>query len=479
MLSRRNLIKLGAAAGAAAVLPVERLAGAFAASELQVPRFAVPLVVPPVLRPKFRNSSADFYDITMREATTEIVPGTTSTIWGYNGIFPGPTIKARKGRPVIVRQRNSLTEDMSVHLHGANVPSGSDGHPTRDLIAPGGSRYFFYPNRQPATTLFYHDHVHMKEAPHTYKGLHGLYIIDDPHERRLRLPRGRYDVPLVITDRLFAASGEMRWPGPGEFTGDVFLVNGRPFPYFEVEQRTYRFRLLNSSSIDGIMQFKLEDDSPFHIIGNDGGLLPAPVSVNTLSLWPGERAEIVVDFSRFPLGTKIVLKNTYRVLGLTDDVMRFDVVKAPPHGNVPLPTTLVPFERLRESDATVTRDVVMKTLLNPLRMVINGQVFDPERIDFRPKLGTTEIWNIINDDANFEVPHVFHTHLVRFQILDRNNGQPPLPEERGWKDSLSVDFGQSARIIMRFGDFPGLFPFHCHLQWHNDIGMMAQMEVTR
>lgn len=477
MLSRRNLIKLGAAGGAAALLPLERIGGAFAASELAVPRFAVPLTRPPVLRPTSHAGGIDLYDVTMRVADADIVPGYKTPVWGYNGVFPGPTIVARKGRPVLVRQRNTLTEEVSVHLHGANVPSLSDGHPTRDVIAPGGRRTYYYPNRQPGTMLFYHDHVHMMEAPHTYKGLQGLYIIEDPKEHRFGLPSGRYDMPLAITDRLFAADGNFRWPD-GEFTGDVFLVNGKPFPYFAVDRRMYRFRLLNGSSIDGIMQVKLEDDSTFHVIGNDGGLLSQPVAVQTLSLWPGERADILVDFSRYAGGAQLKLVNSFTEFGLPGEIMRFDVTgKGARHDRVP--SRLQPIERLQESDAVRTRDVKMRTVLRPsLAMLINDQVFDPARIDFTMKRGDIEIWNVINDDARYQVPHVLHTHLVRFQILDRD-GLPPRPEESGWKDSISVDYGKTARIIMRFGDYTGVYPFHCHLQWHGDVGMMAQMEVKR
>jgi spore coat protein A, manganese oxidase len=486
MLSRRNVLALGAAAGAAAVLPLERLSSAFAKSDLPVPRFVTPLTVPRVLRPTYHSRGIEIYDLKMKQALAEIVPGHKTPIWGYNGVFPGPTIMARKNRPAIVRQRNGLVEDTVVHLHGGRVPASSDGHPVHDLIRPGGARNFFYPNRQAGTTLFYHDHAHMKEAEHTYKGLAGLYIVDDPHEYKAHLPRGRHDVPLVLTDKIFNADATLRMPdgsqdpdGHYNFAGDVFVVNGKAFPFFEVEQRTYRFRLLNAGSTDSMMQLSLEDGSTFHVVGNDGGLLPKPVAVNTLSLWPGERADVVIDFSRYSRGAKIVMKSELTLYGLADQVIRFDVNRKA-RGNDPLPHRLADFERLKESDATVTRDVVMKTVTSPaLAMLINGQVFDPGRIDFRPKLGSTEIWNIINDDGTFEVPHDFHLHGVPFQILDRDDGQPPYPEERGWKDTVSVDFGKRARIIIRFDGYPGLFPFHCHLQWHGDIGMMAQMEVVK
>ncbi len=481
MLTRRDLLKFGAIAGAAAALPLERLTGAFstsAAASTQagppVPLFGVPLSVPPVLKPK-RLFGVDFYGITMKEATAEILPGTTTPIWGYDGIFPGPTVVARSGRPVIIKQRNQLPEGTAVHWHGGNVPSSSDGHPL-DSIDPGRSRFYFYPNRQPAATLWYHDHFHHKESAHTYAGLTGLYIIEDKAEQRLGLPKGKYDVPLIIQDRLFNADGSFRPPSPEEFVGDVLLVNGRPHPFFEVEKRAYRFRLLNGSSLDGLIELGLDSGGTFHVIGNDGGLLEAPVPVTNLPLAPSERADVVIDFSSYELGSQIVLKNAFAVFGGAADVMRFDVTGEAGY-NDGLPATLVPVERLSESAAVQSREFVMAFDLATARMLINGREFDPERVDITPRLGDTEIWTIVNGETQLPIPHVFHTHLVRFQILDRD-GAPPAPEEAGWKDSVRVDPGARVRIIMKFGDFPGRFLYHCHLLGHADLGMMGQMDVV-
>ncbi|GAA1592783.1 multicopper oxidase family protein [Kribbella sancticallisti] len=481
MPKRRDVLKYGLLAGAAAALPVERLTSAFtrtataAVTSPAAPLFATPLVVPPVLKPTLSIAGTDYYDMTMRTAQQQILPGAKTPIWGYNGIFPGPTIRARKNRPIVIRQHNKLPADAAVHLHGGNVRSSSDGLPGQE-IKPGKNRVYIYPNRQQASTLWYHDHVHHHEAFNTTQGLTGLYLITDPAEDRLGLPTGRYDVPMVIQDRSFNPDGSFRLPDPGkgEFFGEVPLVNGRPSPFFEVEQRRYRFRLLNAASSDCLHELTLGAGDSFHVIGTDGGLLTAPVQVNKLPLAPSERVEVIVDFSKYPVGSQIVLASS--VFGLPMNLLRFDVKKA--KGQDRLPGKLVPIERLKESKATVHRDFQLN--LDPARgeMVINGKSFDPDRIDIRPKLGSTEVWTIHNaESAELPIPHVFHTHLVRFQILDRN-GNAPAPFESGWKDSVTLQAGERVRIIMRFGDFPGRYLYHCHLLGHADAGMMATMFVT-
>jgi spore coat protein A len=480
MINRRNLLKLGVLAGAAAFVPLERLtAGSASAASTagpDVPLFDVPLSIPPVLKPVARRGLVDYYDVTMREAEVEILPGTTTPIWGYNGGFPGPTIKARAGRPIVVRQHNKLPEAVAVHLHGGNVPSSSDGLPGQE-IQPGSSRDYFYPNKQRAATPWYHDHAHHMEAPHAYKGLSGLYQISDHAEERLRLPSGRYDVPLVFQDRFFNADGSFRPAGPGEFVGNVNVVNGTPFPVFEVEQRPYRFRLLNASALDGLLDLSLSSGEVIQVIGSDGGLLPVATPVKNVPLAPSERVEVVIDFSKYPIGSQIELANSLVQNGLSAHVMRFDVTRRSP-GFHPIPHELVPVPRLRESSARVRRDFKLSFDPVAFKMEINGKDFDPARIDIKPRLGDTEIWTVTNGDAAFGMPHVFHTHLVSFQILDRN-GQPPAAIETGWKDSVLIPPGEQVRLIMKFGDFPGKFLYHCHLLTHADLGMMGQMEVVR
>lgn len=483
MISRRNTLKLGGLAAAAAILPAERILNGLNAKPAQaspaVELFKLPLRIPPVLEKNYRDwHGVDHYEVTMKTGEAQILPGKKTPVWGYNGIFPGPTFKVDAHRPISVRQKNKLDEPVAVHLHGANLPSSSDGLPG-DEIEPGGSRKYFYPNLQPATTLWYHDHVHHRESFHTYLGLTGLYLINDRDERDVNLPRGKYDVPLIIQDRLFNADNSFRIPGPEDFAGDVTLVNGVAHPHFEVEQRPYRFRLLNGSSMDGLLDLSLDNGAPFKVIATDGGLLERPVSVNRLPITPSERYDVIIDFSKYPLGSKVVLKNAITFFGNKAEVLRFDVKKKAQGYVAPVPSKLVKVKRLKEWQASKKRTFELK--FNPAagQMLINGQVFDPKRIDIRPRLGATEIWTVKNAEGpDLPIPHVFHTHLVRFQILDRD-GKPPAPHENGWKDSVSIDPGTSVRLIMRFGDFTGRFLYHCHLLGHADAGMMAQMEVVR
>lgn len=483
-MNRRALLKSGALAGAALAVPLRSGFPAAAAMSsppvvpLPIAPFQQPLTVPPVARPVSSTRDTDYYQITMRRVDAEIIPGTRTKIWGYDGIFPGPTIKARAGRQVIVEQRNDLHVHTSVHRHGGNQSPSDDGQPT-DTIEPQHSKTYYYPNIQPAATLWYHEHAHGNEALGVYMGLAGLYLISDELEDSLRLPSGDYDVPLVIADRLIDPNGRLVFtpgvgddvPPPGLYTRTTTLVNGRPRPYFQVTARKYRFRLLNASN-ERILRVSLSTGQELVQIASDGGLLPAPVAVNSVELFAAERAEVVIDFSRYQPGTQIILRNEADLNPLTQPVMRFDVVGTAPDTSQ-IPDTLRP---LPPADKPIAeRDFVLT--LNPLtvKFEINGKTFDPNRVDVRPRLGSTEIWRVHN--ATIGIPHSFHTHLAQFRVLDRD-GKPPRPGESGLKDVVSVREGETVRILPRFVDFPGRFVYHCHQLAHAHA-MMATMEVVR
>ncbi|HYF65905.1 MAG TPA: multicopper oxidase domain-containing protein, partial [Herpetosiphonaceae bacterium] len=236
--------------------------------------FSAPLPIPPVLAPVRRDATTDFYDLTQRSARAAILPGLPTEIWGYDGLFPGPTIEARRGRRVVVRHRNTLPVPTVAHLHGAVAPPDQDGYPTDLLLpeggwpggghshaAPGavshGSREYCYPNDQPAATLWYHDHRMDFTGPQVYRGLAGFHLIRDEAEAALPLPGGERDIPLMICDRSFAADGSFMYPSidpglggkPGvadDFAagvlGDINLVNGAAWPVLEVSNTRYRFR---------------------------------------------------------------------------------------------------------------------------------------------------------------------------------------------------------------------------------------------
>src|SRR5918994_4457152 len=289
-ISRSEFLKLGLMGGTALVLPFgtpgctsvgQNLTGRLLRSEARLPEpFRVPLPVPPVLRPAHSNAQADYYEITQKVGKAEILPGLETEVWGYEGIFPGPTIESRSGRKIVVRQINDLPVPVSTHLHGGRTPPGSDGYPT-DLIMPnkedhamgghgsmdmGASRHFkdyTYPLEQRAATLWYHDHRMDFTGPQVWRGLAGFHIIRDEEDDDLPLPGGEKDVPLMICDRSFDNDGSFLYPSldpslqgePGVeddymdgVLGDTILVNGAPWPVMEVSNTKYRFRILNASN---------------------------------------------------------------------------------------------------------------------------------------------------------------------------------------------------------------------------------------
>ncbi|MBA9005500.1 multicopper oxidase domain-containing protein [Thermomonospora cellulosilytica] len=482
MLSRRNLIKYGTAGGAAALVPVTApLVGLTArenTGEVAPPEpFTVPLAVPPVLRPVARSSSTDYYEITMRHAEAEILPGVRTQVMAYNGLFPGPTIRATSGRRVVVKQTNAMHHDAVVHLHGGIVAPEHDGHPM-DVIAPGQSRTYVYPNRQPGATLWYHDHTHHMEAEMVFRGLAGVYIVEDRSEAALRLPSGPYDVPLMLRDARFDDQGQLVFE-LGDFRNrNVQLVNGRVQPYFQVAARKYRLRFVNGAN-ERYYQLKLGDDEEMVQVASDGGLLPRPVPTTRITMSPGERVDVVVDFSRYPLGTRLVLANADPDTTDIREIMRFDVVR-PAKDDSRLPGRLRPmYGRGRGKPGAVDRerDISFYLDLEMQHFVIDGKHFDPDRIDMQVRKGDVEVWTIHNRDDQFGIPHNFHVHGVHFEVLERN-GQPVSGHEAGWKDTVAVPIGGNVRVRVRFDDYRGRYLYHCHLIDHSTMGMMAQLEVV-
>ncbi|WP_326710671.1 multicopper oxidase domain-containing protein [Streptomyces sp. NBC_01474] len=485
MLTRRHAIRLGlttgavGAVGAAGGLFQTLTSGgsanaATAAGAPAVTPFAVPLPVPKVLAPYRRTSTADYYAVTMSRTSHQILPGTRTDVLTYNGTFPGPTIRARKGRTAVVRQINALDMPASVHLHGGSNPVEHDGG-MMDTIAPGRSRTYVYANEQVGATLWTHDHAHHMESEHVYRGLSGLYLLGDKAEDALGLPSGRYEVPLILRDAQFDAAGRMVYTMDDAENRTTILVNGAPWPYMKVEARKYRFRMLNSCNLR-IFILCLNDGSQVTQIGSDGGLLPAPAATPVLVLSPGERADFVVDFSKYAPGTQLTLQN---MLGpgpteLVGQIMRFDVgEKSPDTSRVPDVLTALP--ALPKPAVERSFDLRMDEPGTGDKAYINGKTFDAGRIDTNIKWGDTEVWTVTNTSTT--IPHNFHTHLVQFRILERD-GQPVYPAEAGLKDTVLLFPGQTARLQLTFDTHKGVYPYHCHMIDHSAMGMMAQMKIS-
>jgi spore coat protein A, manganese oxidase len=461
--------------------------------------FQVPLPLIPRLKPERVESNTDFYDVTVRSAAARVLNGMDTGIWGYNGLFPGPTIEARVGRRVSLRLRNTLPVPIVNHLHGGRTAPEYDGYPT-DLILPVGgfphshmndpmakvtqdSREYIYENQQRAATLWYHDHRMDFTAPQVWRGLAGFYILRDPEEERLNLPRGEKEIALLICDRSFEADGSFRYPSldpslsktpgvdaayMGGVLGDVILVNGAPWPRLEVSNVKYRLRILNASNA---RRYDLQFDHsvPLVQIGSDGGLLAAPMPQRSIRIAPSERFDVVVDFSRCSLGSKVLVVNR-EADGPAGQVMRFDVVRSErDQSDLPAKIAAVSFEK--PEDATVTRVLDFSYQRATHSWRINGQPFDPSRMDARPKLDALEIWRLQTDFS-----HPLHLHLVHFQVLG-HSGRPG-PYDLGWKDTIDLGPGQTANILVRFSGYRGRYVFHCHNLEHEDMSMMGNFEVV-
>ena len=507
-LSRRDLLRaLGGTAVAAGVgVPFARgvrgatSTGAPLPSRLPLPRpYQRPLTLPETLR----AGPGGLYTIVQRPGVAEILPGVRTPIWGYQGRFPGPTLRSRSGQEIVVRHRNELPVPTVVHLHGGHTPAADDGFPT-DLVFPVGtgpvqahaghhdplarvaigSRDHRYPMRQRAATLWYHDHRMDFTGPDVWRGLAGFHLIGDDEEDRLPLPRGDRDLPLMITDRSFAADGSLAYPvrgdGPGVTTryaagvlGDVIVVNGVAWPYREVPAVRHRLRLLNASNA---RRYRLTLDPPppggpaFAQIGTDGGLLAAPVWHDAVEIAPAQRFDVVVDFGRYRPGSIVRLVNTWGTGG-TRDVLEFRVGAPAPDGTaVPARLSEVP-----PAEVPVTTRT-FRLRHDPVRgmtgWTIDGKPFDPALSVARPRLGQPELWRLGSD-----FHHPVHLHLAPFRVLSRGTGGPGA-YDHGWKDTIDLRPAEQAALLVRFDDYAGRFLLHCHNLEHEDMAMMAAFTTT-
>lgn len=507
-VKRRTVLRLGVAAAATAGLATgcatltgER-AGKHLASDLELPEpFQVRLPTPRRAEPV----SPGRFEVTQRVADVEIIPGTTTRVWGYDGMFPGPTFDVRRGEPITVTIHNDLPAPTSTHLHGGVTPADSDGYPT-DLIVPtglgfqpglhshmevkewrlhDGSREYEYPLDQPAATLWYHDHRMDFTAPQVWRGLAGMFLIRDDDEDRLDLPRGEYELPLLLCDRAFEADGSFKYPSiddsllgePGVLDeyhqgveGDVILVNGAPWPQTSVANTLYRLRFVNASNA---RRFELSmDDLILTQIGSDSGLLPEPQEMATVTIAPAERFDVLVDFSRVPIGSQVVLRNRLGADG-TDVVMRFNVDREA-DSRATVPTRLVEPVTVSPDDEVAARTFRFAlTHVDGHEMwTINGRPFDPDASLASPRLDTVERWTFTSD-----FHHPVHVHMAHFQVLTRN-GKPPAPEDAGWKDTVDLRPYEVVEVAIKFSGHRGRYMIHCHNLEHEDMAMMANFDVV-
>ena len=468
------------------------------------------LPIPPQITGVVNEQGQKVFDLTLQKGQKSFLPDTQTDTFGINGDYLGPTIRLSRGDRALFKIKNQLGEETTIHWHGLHIPAKMDGGPYQ-VIEPNGTWQPFFEIKQLAATLWYHSHLEGKTAEHVYKGLAGLFIVDDAESDQLALPHnyGVDDIPVVVQDRRIAADGNMnstltKMVDRMGLRGQYMLINGSLTPTLDTRAQVIRLRLLNGSNAR-IYNFGFADNRNFYQIASGGGLLQAPVLMNRLRLAPGERAEILLDlredsgkFLRLQSYSAEITPTTIERVNMrapldmqTFDLMSIRVGEAGNNG-LDIPNQLVTIETLRAEDAVLTRPFILRqgmggnmgnrgmgsggTSNMEGMFTINDKSMNMQRIDETVRLGDTEIWAITNEA---DMAHPFHIHDIQFQILDRN-GQAPVAGEAGWKDTVLVLPNETVRVITRFEDFADKdipYMYHCHILEHEDAGMMGQFVV--
>mgnify|MGYP001114265079 CR=1 FL=1 len=470
------------------------------------------------------------FTLTALETEHEILPHRSTQLLAYETEAAGkqytnPIIKIKKGSPVRSLLVNHLQEATIIHWHGLHVDYKNDGHPVYQ-IQPLDEYPYEFPVQNRSANYWYHTHAHRRTAFQAYHGLASLFIVEDEDERQLTenldLNFGETDIPLIIQDRTFDASGELIYTqnpmGENDgFLGDTILANMTHRAYLNVSTRIYRFRILNASNarIYRLAFSNSRTSMPFYLIGTDGGLLTTPRPVTEAFLSPGERIDVLLDLSRAHVGETVWLKSL-RFSGADDCGMmgggmgqcgnlpngsQFSILKLNVTRRIPfdkkVPSELSSSAPIDTSDAETIRFTLSFAMM---RWLINGLSFDMDYVPVTVTSGSTEIWEITNPLTSMgmgmmgmmNMPHPMHIHGFQFQVLERINSpyqvrrlalnnQGLLATDGGLKDTVLVWPGEKVRIAVNFShNFPGsqLYLLHCHILEHEDNGMMMNYEVV-
>jgi spore coat protein A, manganese oxidase len=459
--------------------------------------FATKLRIPKVL-------TSSTVSLPIEKAKVQVfASGPATTMWTYGGMYPGPTIRRSANQPTKVTVADRLPAAdgrFTLHLHGDHHLAVDDGRPNDNLITTAHAVTYTYPLSdhglpERAGFFYYHDHRMLLTGRNNWMGLQGMFIVDNPGpESGLHLPGGVYDVPVMVADRSFTSTNQLTNPFPAnptmemtgqkappndETVGTKILVNGTYRPYFNVATHRYRLRLLNASNFQSY-DFKLSDGRAFTQIGTGDSLLPKPVARKDILLGPSQRADVVVSFAG-ELHKNVVLQSVARIgrpangIGTpTAGLMQFRVTRSATDASR-VPATLRQPPVLPAPSATFSWDIGLSgNKTTGSVWTINGQMFDPTRVDHQVKLGSTELWTVTN---NTTVTHYFHIHEEQWETVSRDGKAPPA-WERGLQDTWKLDPGESVEVKAKFTDYTGIFMLHCHMLDHEDHGLMAQFEVV-
>ena len=454
--TRRDVLRAGVLAlgAAASGLPISR---AVASSGHWHGEDWYPLALP-------ETTPANLPILSCAPAMVNMGDGRLRRVLAYNGQFPGPTWIARTGDRVTTTLQNGLGQPTITHWHGLVVDFANDGGPLLE-IDPGESYAYSFPIVQRAGLNFYHPHPHMLTGEQVGLGLAGAFIIRDAEEDALGLPSAPYEVPLVLRDASFDSLGNMIYnPTSSGFKGKFPLVNGTLKPAMNVDRGVYRFRVLNGANAR-MFRLGLSNGLPLTIIGNDGGLLPSPVTVTEALLGMGERLDVLVDFRTLGAGQSITL----RCLDARWDLVKFvgsgalGVAYSPPS----ILSSVEPLSGPAQPTRTFTFDGMSR---------INGREYDPDRLDFTVPFGVTERWRF---RTGGNAPHPVHVHGAHFKVVSRTGGRGRLfGWEAGWKDTVLLNDKETVDVLIRFNAYRGAYVIHCHQLEHESMGMMANFQVV-
>ncbi|NOR63780.1 MAG: multicopper oxidase domain-containing protein [Rhodobacteraceae bacterium] len=494
--TRRSFIK---ATGAGVFLPAI-IGRAWAAEG------GVPLPIPEVMD----LGSGTMGELTAQLGSSQMLQGASTETAGYSQAYSGPVIRVKRGETARAKLGNTIAEPISVHWHGLHIEGHQDGGP-HSPVNPNEVIDAALDIDQPAATLWYHSHIMDRTGAHVWYGLAGMLLVDDPDAADNGLPStyGEDDLPLVVQDRIFGSNGELVYEprGPSQmmgYRGNEILVNGAIRPEASVPAGMVRLRILNGSNAR-IYHFGFEDGRTFMQVGADGGLLPSPTPMNTLTLSPAERAEIIVDFSdgaavrmlsgpdnNSPMGGMGggmgrmggMMASPQSDANGVFEVMRFAVnssltakvsTLASTIAGAPVPDFGAPVRRRSfQLNMMGGGGGMMRMMGGGHGMSINGESMEMSVINEQVALGETEIWEITGE----EMLHPFHVHGTSFQVLS-NGGRAVDPAQTGLKDVVLVD--GKAEILVRFdrtADAATPYMYHCHILEHEDLGMMGQFTVA-
>lgn len=450
--------------------------------------------------PTFTNPS-DINSLVAQNTTAEIINGKSTSVLGYHNGILGPMIKANNGDAIFIAFSNQLSEETNVHWHGLLIPQIMDGHPDQ-VVTSGGSYNYQFTINQRAGLYWYHPHPEMKTARQAYMGLASFFIVNDTEESALNLPSGDYEIPLVIQDKRFYGDYSLNYSPDmmdvmNGYFGQYILVNGLFSPYKEIETKWYRIRILNGSTAR-VYNLALSNGASFYVIGSDGGLLSTPESISSLLLAPGERVDLLIDFTSYSVDTEIFLQSNIfsgaSIQGLDQfKILKFKVTKQTTE-SFTLPSMLSTIFTIPISSNLTTRTWKLGGMgmnsssggmggMNSggsnmqMNHTINNKTYNSSEILATVQAGSTEIWEIDNSMMN-EI-HPIHIHGVQFQVVSRTGGRGQLiASEKGWKDTVLLMPDEKVKLIMTFPQHKGKFLIHCHNLEHEDSGMMVNFEIV-